>query len=212
MNDSVVKKEQGSTQSSLLRRIKNLSDAPGWNRFHEIYAPLIERFASKAGLNDVESQEVAQNTMLHVAKEIPNFNYDRAKGSFKTWLFNCVKWRIIDSVRARPKNLDHFDTVSSCSPGTSERERHEPGESVFEKIWDAEWQEQLRRQALDEVKKKVSGSHFQIFCLHVIEGLEASKVAEMVGVTAGQVYLIKYRLGRLIKKEMAVLNRPAASE
>src|SRR5262245_3729852 len=94
--------EQQSTQSSLLRQIRTLSNAPGWTRFFETYAPLIERFAIKSGLSAVESEDVVQNTMIQVSKTIPDFEYDRTKGSFKGWLFKCAKWRIVDVMRSRP--------------------------------------------------------------------------------------------------------------
>ncbi len=197
--------EQSGTNSSLLKQIKSLSNAPGWTVFFQTYAPLIERFALKSGLNAVESQDVVQNTMIQVAKTITDFNYDRTKGSFKSWLFNNAKWRIVDILRARPKSTIVLQQTSQRVAGGSGSETWEPGVSVFEKIWDEEWQDQLKRDAMEEVRKKVSGGHFQIFCLYVIEGLSAAKVAEMVGVRVAQVHLIRTRVGRHVKRELAAL-------
>jgi RNA polymerase sigma-70 factor (ECF subfamily) len=79
--------------------------------------------------------------------------------------------------------------------------------SCFEKLWDEEWEQQIQRDALEVVKNKVSGVHYQLFCLYVLEGLPAAKVAEMVGVRVAQVHLVKCRVGRLVRKELAALRK-----
>jgi RNA polymerase sigma-70 factor (ECF subfamily) len=184
----------------LLLEIKRLSNASGWRRFYEQYAPLIERFALKFGLSAVESDEVVQNTMVRVAESIPQFDYDRDKGSFKNWLLKCAKWRILDVIRARPKNTFRLATDGAALGEVP------PALAVFEATWDDEWAEHQKRMALEAVKKKSSAAHFQIFYLYVIEGLAASKVAEMVGVPVAQVYLVRCRLGRLLKNELTALR------
>jgi RNA polymerase sigma factor (sigma-70 family) len=187
------------TRSSLLEEIKRLSNASGWRRFHELYAPLIQRFALRSGLTRVESDEVVQNTMLRVVERISEFDYDRERGSFKSWLLKCAKWRILDAIRARPKNTLQLATDGNAGPSLMPV-------AVFESAWDDEWAEHQKQIALEGVKKKSSAAHFQIFCLYVIDGLSARKVAEMVGVTVAQVYLVRCRLGRMLKNELTALR------
>ncbi len=215
LRDAVRNKEgmlslnEGSirTESSLLREIKSLSNARGWTRFYETYAPMIERLALRSNLSPVESQDVVQNTMIQVARTIPEFEYDRDKGKFKSWLFTCAKWRIMDVHRARPRQTIDFQRNPATLADDPELDSWEPGVSIFEKLWDEEWEQQIQRDALEEVKKKISGVHHQIFCLCVLEELPAAKVAEMVGVRVAQVHLVKCRVGRLVRKELAALRK-----
>ena len=190
------------TRSSLLRDIRRLSDTSGWQEFYELYTPLIQRFALKLGLSPSESDDVVQNTMVRVAEQIPKFEYNREKGSFKNWLLGCAKWRILDVLRARPKNTFHIATEG---PGGGPVL---PELSVFEPAWDDEWAEHQKRMALEAVRKKSSAVHFQIFYLYVIDGLPAVQVAEMIGVTVARVYLVRCRLGRLLKHELTNLRTP----
>jgi RNA polymerase sigma-70 factor (ECF subfamily) len=201
---AITLEPEAGTRSSVLRRIKCLSDATGWHRFYELYSPMIQRFAMKSGLTLPEAQEVVQNTMISVAKEIGNFEYDRSKGTFKSWLFHCVRWRIVDVLRGRPKHTIQLE--SSQPTATGEIHSLEPGVSVFEQIWDDEWSEQLRREALEQVKKKASSAHFQIFYLYAVEGMPPREVADMVGTSVAQVYLVRCRLGRMFNKELSLLN------
>lgn len=193
------------TDSSLLRQVKTLSNVRGWTRFYETYAPMIARFALRSNLSPAESQDVVQNTMIHLAKTIPQFDPER--GKFKSFLFTCAKWRIMDVHRARPKNTVDFQLNQAALKANPCLDSWEPSVSEFEKLWDEEWEQQIQRDALEEVKKKVSGTHFQIFCLYVLEELPAAKVAEMLGVRVAQVHLVRCRVGRLVKKELAALRK-----
>jgi RNA polymerase sigma factor (sigma-70 family) len=202
---STILADERGTSSSLLRQIKSLSNAPGWTVFYETYGPLVDRFAAKFGLSAAEREDVIQNTMIQVAKNIPSFDYDRQRGSFKSWLFRSAKWKILDILRARPR--DTYDYQRGIrGDDDSPPLAWEPSVSIFEELWDGEWQQQLLRDALQIVQKKVSGEHFQVFCHNVLEEIPASEVAEMLGVRTAQVHLIKFRIGRLIRKQLTLLQ------
>ena len=50
-------------------------------------------------LDDDQAQEVVQETVIAVARKIPDFRYDPAKGSFKQWLLLICRRRIQDHLR-----------------------------------------------------------------------------------------------------------------
>ena len=59
---------------------------------------------------------------------------------------------------------------------------------------------------LERVKRQARARHYQIFDLLVNKQWPVAKVARTLGVSAGQVYLVKHRVGRLLKKEVARLE------
>src|ERR1051326_4141157 len=89
------------TRDSLLSRLKNREDQESWQDFFDTYWKLVYGVAIKAGLTDQEAQEAVQETVITVARRIPEFKYDPAKCAFKTWLLNLTRWRIIDQIRKR---------------------------------------------------------------------------------------------------------------
>src|SRR5205823_2324565 len=89
------------TRSSLLSRLKDWDDAAGWREFFDTYWKLIYSAAVKAGLSDAEAQDVVQETVLSVAKKMHGFKYDRALGSFKSWLLQLTHWRILNQLKKR---------------------------------------------------------------------------------------------------------------
>src|SRR6516164_6778524 len=84
-----------ATRWSLLARLKNWEDQASWREFFDTYWRLIYSVAIKSGLNDAEAQDVVRDTVLSVAKKIPELNCDPSAGSFKIWLLKFTRWRIL---------------------------------------------------------------------------------------------------------------------
>src|SRR6266481_3693556 len=97
------KDELSSTRWTLIGRLKNWDDQESWRDFFDTYWKLIYGVARKSDLTPSEAQEVVQETVISVSKKINDFKADPAYGSFKSWLLNLTRWRIIDQVRKRPK-------------------------------------------------------------------------------------------------------------
>src|SRR5262249_53778676 len=89
------------TRASLLVRMRDWQDRASWQQFFDTYWKLIYGVARRSDLTDAEAQDVVQEVMASVAKHIPTFRYDPAKGSFKTWLMVMTRWRIISHLRKR---------------------------------------------------------------------------------------------------------------
>src|SRR5258708_2352239 len=89
------------TRPSLLARLKDWSQQTAWQRFDHDYAPLVRNVARKAGLTDAEADEVAQETLIAVAKNIGEFKHAGHRGSFRASLYQQARWRIADQFRAR---------------------------------------------------------------------------------------------------------------
>ncbi|PYJ80684.1 MAG: hypothetical protein DME22_23560 [Verrucomicrobia bacterium] len=83
----------------------------------------------------------------------------------------------------------------------------DPAGFDLEAIWDEEWEKNLLTAALERIKRLVDPEQFQIFDLYCLEQWPAQKVARTLGVGVGRVYLAKHRVGRLLKKEAAKLER-----
>lgn len=184
-----------ATRASLLARLKDWEDEASWREFHGTYSRLIRQFALKQGMAEDEVEDVVQETLLSVAKSIREFEYDPAECSFKSWLLGVTRHRVIDHFRRHPRAREVRQAPSDSGPRTATSERvPDPRSLAPEDVWEAEWQSNLVELALEKLKAQVSTTHFQIFYLHVIKQQPTSKVARALGVSVGQVYLVKHRL------------------
>jgi len=195
-----------ATRASLLGRLKNREDHASWQEFFDTYWMLIYRVAKKAGLTDVEAQDIVQETVIAMANKLPGFIYDPKVCSFKTWMLRLTRWRIIDTLRKRlPQSAPAADSNGTA---TSALDRI-PDESSLklDAVWDEEWEKSLLSAALQRVKPHLKPEHYQIFDLYALRQLPVSQVAEIMGVSAARVYLIKHRVAALVRREVQQLEK-----
>lgn len=193
------------TRYSLLSRLQNWDDHESWRDFFNTYWRLIYSFALKSGLTDAEAQDAVQETIISVARNIQKFQRDRQLGSFKGWLRNLARWRIADQLRKRTNAA--YPTLYRDETDSPEQTLAElPDSAAAEAVWEAEWRENLMNVALTNVRSRVKEEHYQMFDLYVVKQWSAGRVARTLEVSMGQVYLAKYRVGSLIKKEVRRLE------
>jgi RNA polymerase sigma-70 factor (ECF subfamily) len=165
--------------------------------------------AIKAGLSDVESQDVVQETVVAVAKQMREGGYDRTRSSFKNWLCLITRRRIVDHFRRRTKLKKQPHGSSDDTDRTDALARvPDPSSLEFHVVWDEEWRKNLVDAAIERVKQQVAPKQFQIFDLSVLKDLPVREVTKLLKVNAAQVYLARHRISALVKKEVARLEAP----
>jgi RNA polymerase sigma factor (sigma-70 family) len=196
-----------ATRRSLVDRLANWDDQKRWQEFFDTYWRLIYSTARKSGLTDAEAQEVVQETVITVAKKIDKLKYDPAIGSFKGWLLQITRWRIVDQFRKRePGGAKRPHIPDDRLTATIERV---PDAHVvdLDAVWEAEWKDNLFEAAIARAKKKVDPKQFQIFDCYVRKEWPAQKVADQLRVNIGQVYLARHRVSAVLKKEIKALEK-----
>ena len=203
------KETQNSPQTrlSLLERLKDWDQQTAWRGFEADYAPLVRNVARKAGLSDAEAEEVAQETLIAVATRIGGFKHAGNLGSFRNWLYQQTRWRIADQFRRRNRNP--VASGSDVDDSSDQMQTRSPGEGAadpaFEEMWNAESVEHMKQVAIARVKQRVSARQFQLFDLHVLQGLAVGEAARAAGTTMAAVYMAKSRVGGVLKREVKSL-------
>lgn len=192
-----------ATRSSLVNRLHNWNDHGGWQVFFDRYWKLIYAVAVKAGLTDAEAQDVVQETVVAVAKQMREGGYDRDKSSFKNWLCMITRRRIIDHFRRRTKLKKRPLAGDDTSRTDTIARVPDPASLELNAVWEEEWRKNLVDAAIEHVKQKVAPKQFQIFDLAVLKDLPVREVTKLLKVNTAQVYLARHRVGALVKKEVA---------
>jgi RNA polymerase sigma factor (sigma-70 family) len=198
------------TRRSLLSRLRNSGDQESWRVFFDTYWRLIYGAATKAGLNDAEAQDVVQETVLATVRRMPGFRYDPNKGSFKSWLLQATRWQIVAQLRKRERftqspSQETYDSAMASQTAAVENVA-DPSAPALEALWDQEWDRNLIAAALKRVKRKIDPKQYQAYDLYVLQGVPASKVARALKINLGRLYLMKHRINKLTKKEIAILR------
>lgn len=191
------------TRATLIQRLKNWQDQPSWQEFFDTYWKLIYGVAIKGGLTEAEAQDVVQETMISAAKHMPTFQYDPNIGSFKAWLLNMTRWRIIDHVRKRKNHHRNLAHPEDADGKTEVINRViDPAGQDLDELWNVEWEKNLLESALAKVKRQADPQKYQIFDFYVNKEWTPEKVAATFNVSVDQVYLIKHRITGMIKDEV----------
>jgi len=203
------------TRASLLSRLKDWDDQSSWQDFFTTYWRLIYSVARKAGLSDADAQDIVQETVISVARNIEGFRYDPAECSFKTWMLQLTRWRIINQWKKREREADAYEPPPGPNglhdplAAPSLEELPDPAGFGLQAIWEEEWKKNLLGAALERIKAQVAPEQFQIFDLCCLEQWPAQKVARTLGVNVARVYLAKHRVSRLLRQKLKQLEAGA---
>jgi len=196
------------TRQSLLSRLRDCQDQAGWREFFDAYWRLIYNVARKSGLADAEAQDVVQNTFIYLTRKMPNFRYDSARGSFKSWLRVVTRSRI--NVYCRREKVPFVrEPLPSASADETDLvgQIADPAGDALDEVWQREWEENLAKAALRRVRSKVSSQQLLIFRLATAGDLSLNQVAKKLHVNLAQVYLARHRVGKLLKAEVQRLRQ-----
>ena len=196
------------TRRSLLSRLKNWNDSASWQEFFNLYGRLIFGVARQAGLSEAEAQDVVQETVLTVAKEMPRFHYDPAVGSFKNWLLQVTRSRINNAWRKKFYEKNGRTLPREEALGTTTVEGlPAPAGFDLEETWGAEWEKGVLEAATARVRESADPAHYQMFYLHVVKQIPAREVARRLKVRLMTVYYAKREIAKHIQKQIAILEK-----
>ena len=178
-----------------------MADQSSWREFFERYQRFIYGAARRKGLSHEDAEEVLQDTVVSVAKGLPSFVYRPEVSSFKSWLMTITKRRVTDQLRrsARQVPVVELDPASPSGEGG--------GIEPFEGVWEAEWEGNLLRTALDGLRLKVSPRDFQVFAWVYCQGRSRRETAKAFGVSELLIRVKTFRIRAHLAAEIRRLER-----
>jgi len=195
------------TRRSLLSRLRDFEDRESWQTFFNLYWRLLYNVARRAGLDDVDAQDVVQDAVMAVAREIPQFRYDPERGSFKQWLFRILRRRVSDHFRKLYRQPAPAGISPEMLEGTGEADAIVMRDGVsLSDAWDQEWQRSVLDAAIAQVRAQANPKHFQVFDYCVLKEWPVAKVASTLGMSAARVYLARHRVSHAVKSAARRIN------
>ena len=87
------------TSATLLQRLNDRSDSVAWRRLVDLYTPLINAWLRRQGVSAEDAEDLTQEVLGIVVREVSRFRHNGRVGAFRTWLrtitINCLRqsWR-----------------------------------------------------------------------------------------------------------------------
>jgi len=182
------------TPASLLQRLRQPDSRQAWERFVDLYTPLIFFWGVRAGLPAQDAGDLVQDVFATLLTKLPEFDYDRDR-SFRAWLRTITlnRWR---DLRRRQAVRAHAG---------SEALEHVAAPEAAEALWEAEYRRYVAGRAVEIMQAEFEARTWQAFWAMTVEGRPAADVAASLGMTPAAVYNAKYRVLCRLREELAGL-------
>lgn len=189
------------TSLTLLERLKLKPSDTDWQRFHDVYQPLICGCLFRVpGLRD-EVDDLTQDVLVVVFRKIAEFDRKRV-GSFRAWLRQVTVNRIRSCWRERIKRPQ----VGLQDTSTEDfLNRMEDPTSELSAAWDREYDQNVFDRILAIVKDDFQEETWLAFQRFALEGLSAATVATELGISTNAVILAKSRIMKRLREEAGEL-------
>lgn len=171
------------TNTSLIRRVRDASDARSWAEFVSLYEPLLVGYVKSRGLSEADSRDVVQEIFITLLRTLPKFDLDHRKGRFRTWLWQVTMTGIADHFRRRKPH-------ERAKDAWVERARLE-GDANLPDEADPEWETAHRKRVLEFVLPKAKAQSqpktWHCFEERILKGRPGPEIAKELGITANAV-------------------------
>jgi RNA polymerase sigma-70 factor (ECF subfamily) len=182
------------TPLSLLDRLRRQPhDQPSWRRLTMLYAPLIRRWLLQHDTPEADADDLAQEVLLVLARDLGGFDHNGRTGAFRLWIRSITANRLRAYWRAsRSEPLNGLDDRLA---------QLEDPDSELGRLCDREHDEFIVRRLMELIEPEFAPSTWKSFRLLVLEERPAADVAESLGLSVNAVLIAKSRVLRRLRQE-----------
>lgn len=181
-----------TTQISLLERLRQRRDEGAWERFVQLYTPLLCCWVRRLGIEGPDAADLVQDIFTLLVQKLPEFSYDPSK-RFRGWLWrvtlNCCRKR--NSRQQAPVLAGEPEMVSQAT-----------APDVAEEVADQEYRQYLTRRAMELMQADFQPATWKAFWECVVNQRPTADVARELGMTENAVYLAKARVLSRLREEL----------
>jgi RNA polymerase sigma-70 factor (ECF subfamily) len=185
------------TSLSLLDDAQRDTESQSWNRLFQLYTPLLKNWLRRYSLNDQDIEDLTQEVLSVVARELSGFQHNQRTGAFRAWLRTILVHRLRDFQRRQQRR-----PIGTGDSGFAEQlDQLQDPSSPLSQVWDQEHDRHLAVQLLRLAKAKFAPKTWRAFYMLVFEELGAADVATKLGMSLNAVFIAKSRVLSHLRQE-----------
>ena len=179
-----------TTRSSVIRAVADTENEAAWQRIFDLYAGFVFSIARSKGIKEEDADDIVQIVFSDLARNLPTFQYDRAKGKFRSYLTGLVHWRVMDKLKAGKRDAELKAAFCKEAKFWEEVKAAATDDGGFS---EREWQAAALEEALRRIKPDVRPEHYAAF-VAMKEGQDTETVMRLYGFSRDNLYQIRTRL------------------
>jgi RNA polymerase sigma factor (sigma-70 family) len=185
------------TSLSLLQRLKPSPESENWNRLVELYAPLIRTWLRKYDVQETDTDDLLQEVLLAVSKDLNRFDHNGRTGAFRAW-FKAI---LVNRLRKFWQSRDRRPQARGNSDNDERLVQLEDPASELSQIWNQQHDQYVLRQLLALTEPHFESTTWKAFCRVAMEGAKPDVVAAELEISLNAVCLAKSRVLRKLRQE-----------
>jgi RNA polymerase sigma factor (sigma-70 family) len=189
------------TSLSLIDRARQSTDSLAWDRLIEVYTPLLRQWLRAYDVQDADAEDLIQEVLAVVARELPKFDHSRRTGAFRGWLRKVLVNRLRNFWRARASR----PAVRGTSSLLEQLDQLEDETSQLSRIWNDQHDRDVIAKLMELVRPKFLPKTWEAFHRQMFVGQGADQVAAELDMPLGSVYMARSRVLNALRREGAGL-------
>jgi RNA polymerase sigma-70 factor (ECF subfamily) len=190
------------TSFSLLNRLRSQPDAESWRRLVELYTPLIQGWLRRHDVPAADADDLTQDVMAVVVRELPQFEHNQQRGAFRNWLRTIA----VNRLRALWRSRQRGTPATGGSDFLKMLDELEDPQSNLSQLWDQQHDQHVARRLMELVEPQFEPTTWRAFRRTVIDGAKAATVAAELHISPNAVLLAKSRVLSRLRQEMEGLT------
>jgi RNA polymerase sigma-70 factor, ECF subfamily len=185
------------TSLSLLERLRLRPDSTSWQRLVDLYTPLIAGWLRRQGVQPADVEDLTQEVLGVLVRELPHFRHDLRRGAFRRWLRGIAVNRLRTFWRTR-RPLP----VSGDPSREQVLDRLEDPDSDLSRLWDEEHDRHVIRRLRELIEPDFEPTTWRAFHMLVLEGKPTREVAASLGISPNAARIAKSRVLDRFRQEI----------
>lgn len=189
---------KNATRITLLDEIRATHSSDRWNEFFEDYGQLLRKWLITKNVDPTDAEDIQQETMMAVMRDLPKFEHNGRTGAFRLWLKRILTHRIrqvFDKRKARKEvsNLDHLaETLADEETDLSKQFQNEHDQFLIRKL-------------LLRAETQFKPIKIRLFRELVIEEIPIDSLIQKYEMSSGAIRVQQHRILKWLKNDGAGL-------
>ena len=195
--------EHQQTRLTLIQRVSaEERDDNCWEDFISSYRPYIYAVIRKFNLSKELCDDLFQDILIGLWKDLPKFEYRPTKCRFRTWLSVVCRNVVLTYLkskdgRKRNQEVNYDDICDSLNKFS---------ESEIEVIAEKEWKLFIAEKAMENIAEQLSEKLMSIFNA-AVDGVSDDELAKKHDTSEASIRVYRHRVKNALLKEIIRLNK-----
>jgi RNA polymerase sigma-70 factor (ECF subfamily) len=185
-----------STQVSLLLRAQQ-GEQSAWRRLVDLYQPLIRACLLREQVRPQEAEDLTQDVLAVLVKELPGFEHAGRPGSFRAWLRTVT----VNRARLYWRAGSGREEAAGGSDALVRLEALADPDSPLSRLWDEEHDAHVLRRLLSLMEQEFEPATLRAFRRLTFDGASGQQVADELSMSVAAVYGARSRVLQRLRQE-----------